>query len=110
MEGMVMTAPQVLKVPKNVTDFVDEIDDAYIRTKLQQLIAAYEEPDLNFKKQVELVETSTERWQLAVANQRNSIDRLLAEREGHLQNIKDLVVAGNRMKELLERVRKVGPE
>ena len=105
-----MTAPQVLKVPKNVTDFVDEIDDAYIRTKLQQLIAAYEDPDLNFSKQVELVEKATERWQLAVANQRDSIERLLGERTEHLMEISQLTGERNALAIMLDKKQKVGPE
>jgi len=105
-----MTPPQVLKVPKNVTDFVDEIDDAYIRTKLQQLIAAYEEPDLNFVKQVEMVEKATERWQLAVMNQRDSISRLLAERDRHLGEIAGLRRELDVWVEVQGTKRKVGPE
>jgi len=109
MEGLDMTPPQVLKVPKRVSDFVDEIDDTYIRTKLQQLIAVYEEPDLSFEKQVELVENATALWQLAVANQHNSIDRLINERTRHLMEIAQLKGELNAMSKLLDKG-KVGPE
>jgi len=88
----VTTPNEILKITKDVKDFVDAIDIVYIRVRLQELIKLYEWPDAEnrFARDVAMVDSATARWQLAVANQKASINRLLEERTKLLGDVQRL--------------------
>lgn len=106
-----MAPPEINPITKDVSDFVDEIDDAVIRTKLQDLIAIAQESDgvNRFARDVAMVDSATARWQLANANQRKALDRLLEERAGHLEELR-VLRARVRAFENINLKESVGPE
>jgi sigma54-dependent transcription regulator len=74
-----MTTPEINPIPKAVDDFVEGIEDVFIKAKLQQLIRIAREPaaEYRFARHVKLVDEATAGWQSAVVNQHASIKRLL---------------------------------
>lgn len=97
-------------------EFIDDIDDPVIKMELVHLTATVDAinagtgGDLRSEEFCRAFDRSMEGYMAQVSNQRASIGRLLVERRQNLKTIRDLVTAGDRMKELLDGVRKIGPE
>ena len=106
-----MAVPEILLITKDVSDFVDEIDDTYIRTQLQVLIAIAQEPKApgTYSRDVALTEKATELWKAANVRQKASINRLLEERQVNLQAISNMQEQIDMYRSALD-AEKAGPE